>query len=352
MGNHWIVLINRSPRGPLTFEEVSTLLKDNVIKRTDLALQISLENKESKSDWKFLWQYSEFDLRDKNDSAESSPKNKTLEYNRRSPSNENKLKAEISAILPDEIAMINPEDLVISNQRNRIREGSSPLILGDEGIREDIPSAPKAEGSGWRYLGLGSFMMLLAVFYWKGSGYREPSEVETSSLSERSISKDSTVIPAKTNPSVGKESSLSLNDSTKKQSLELNRVKPPGRNEISLEDYQKLKEERAGKERLEEEDQRRENEEAAMVAKEEEEQEETVVANSEREDNEEVTELPLKKSKKTKRSSRVSRSQKRKLAEESEEGSDRERATDRERSTDSLEKENDSKDNNEERNEP
>ncbi len=195
-------------------------------------------------------------------------------------------------------------------------------------------------------------MMLLAVFYWKGSGYREPSEVETSSLSERSISKDSTVIPAKTNPSVGKESSLSLNDSTKKQSLELNRVKPPGRNEISLEDYQKLKEERAGKERLEEEDQRRENEEAAMVAKEEEEQEETVVANSEREDNEEVTELPLKKSKKTKRSSRVSRSQKRKLAEESEEGFDRERATDREGSTDSLEKENDSKDNNEERNEP
>ena len=346
MGNHWIVLINRSPRGPLTFEEVSTLLKDNVIKRTDLALQISLENKEGKSDWKFLWQYSEFDLRNKNDSAESSPKNKTLEYNRRSPSNENKLKAEISAILPDEIAMINPEDLVISNQRNRIREGSSPLILGDEGIREDIPSASKAEGSGWRYLGLGSFMMLLAVFYWKGSGYREPSEVETSSLSERSISKDSTVIPAKTNPSVGKESALSLNDSTKTQSLELNRVKPPGRNEISLEDYQKLKEERAGKERLEEEDQRRENEEAAMVAKEEEQQEETVVANSEREDNEEVTELPLKKSKKTKRSSRVSRSQKRKLAEESEEGSDRER------STDSLEKENDSKDNNEERNEP
>ena len=352
MGNHWIVLINRSPRGPLTFEEVSTLLKDNVIKRTDLALQISLENKEGKSDWKFLWQYSEFDLRNKNDSAESSPKNKTLEYNRRSPANENKLKTEISAILPDEIAMINPEDLVISNQRNRIREGSSPLILGDEGIREDIPSAPKAEGSGWRYLGLGSFMMLLAVFYWKGSGYREPSEVETSSLSERSISKDSTVIPTKTNPSVGKESALSLNDSTKTQSLELNRVKPPGRNEISLEDYQKLKEERAGKERLEEEDQRRENEEAAMVAKEEEQQEETVVANSEREDNEEVTELPLKKSKKTKRSSRVSRGQKRKLAEESEEGFDRERATDIERSTDSLEKENDSKENYEERNEP
>ncbi|MSP19266.1 MAG: hypothetical protein EXR74_06820 [Bdellovibrionales bacterium] len=348
MGNHWIVLINKSPRGPLTFEEVSILLKDNVIKRTDLALQISLENKETKSDWKFLWQYSEFDLRAKNDSAESSAENKTLKNNRRTPLNENKIKTEISAVLPDEIAMINPEDLVISNQRNRIRQGSSPLILDDEGIREDIQSPPKGEGSRWRYLGLGSFM-LLAVFYWKGSGYREPIEVETSSLPERSISKDSTVITAQINPAIGKASSLSLTDSTfKAQPPALSQVKPPGRNEISLEDYQKLKEERAGKERLEEEDQRRENEEAAMLAQEEQEQEqdqEAMVGNSEREDTEEVTELPLMKSK-TKKFSKRRKNQKRKLAEKSEEGSDRER------STDSLEKENDSKYNNEERNEP
>lgn len=48
MGKHWIVLVNKAPKGPLSLEEVKSLLAEKIINRTDLALEVIEDSAEKK----------------------------------------------------------------------------------------------------------------------------------------------------------------------------------------------------------------------------------------------------------------------------------------------------------------
>lgn len=61
-GRSWIVLINKTPRGPLNAEEINTLLSQQILRRNDIAYLVS-QTKGVRSEWKLLWQYPEFDRR-------------------------------------------------------------------------------------------------------------------------------------------------------------------------------------------------------------------------------------------------------------------------------------------------
>jgi hypothetical protein len=59
----WIVLIDKTPRGPLEQSEIELLIQQGVIRRNDFAILVS--NLEEKASWKFLWQFPQFDRRKK-----------------------------------------------------------------------------------------------------------------------------------------------------------------------------------------------------------------------------------------------------------------------------------------------
>ena len=62
--NRWIVLLNISPKGPLTEEEIRTLLEQGVLRRNDLAYLLAADaGTKTPTEWKLLWQFPEFDRR-------------------------------------------------------------------------------------------------------------------------------------------------------------------------------------------------------------------------------------------------------------------------------------------------
>jgi hypothetical protein len=98
----WIVLIGKSPKGPLNEEEIRDLLAQKVIRTNDIAYQLP-ESTELKAptEWKLLWQYPEFDRR--KESPSNSPQ---AERRKKEPS--------LAALteLPAELLNISPEDLL------------------------------------------------------------------------------------------------------------------------------------------------------------------------------------------------------------------------------------------------
>jgi hypothetical protein len=266
MGKHWIVLVNKSPRGPLTFEEVSALLNEKIIKRTDLALVISTENSEEKADWKFLWQYPEFDLRLKRTEDNPPP----LKLEQRQPQNSVQIKAQISESLPDEIAMISPEDLIVSVKKGRAK-GPVPLSFSDKEEEEDSLSYSGAQpgNAKWGYAVLGLFILIVGG--WVKSTFFETPEVEVTKNSSNIVR-----TPAKTDVAVAipkakpneksKGGVQTRTHQPEKPTESAQSATPPKKNEISLEEYQKMKEANAAKERAQEDEQQRLNEEAENLA--------------------------------------------------------------------------------------
>ncbi|MFM8314812.1 MAG: hypothetical protein ACKOA8_11050, partial [Deltaproteobacteria bacterium] len=151
MGKHWIVLVNKAPKGPLSLEEVKSLLAEKIINRTDLALEVIEDSAEKKTEWKFLWQYPEFDLRLQNAQANPSKTNSTpTPENRRNSLSEEQLKSKVSQALPEEFALINPEDLVLTQKKNKFREPKTlELSSNDDGV-DSLPYTPIRQG-GFRW---------------------------------------------------------------------------------------------------------------------------------------------------------------------------------------------------------
>ncbi len=315
MGKHWIVLVNKSPRGPLTFEEVSTLLSEKILSRTDLALKVTENSEEEKSEWKFLWQYPEFDLREKS-SNPGSDISKGIEEKRASLDSK-EVKAKAIESLPDAIAMINPEDLIISGKKNKLKTINSFFTESTQDGVDILPyTSPNSRKGGWGYAVLVSLLVVGGI-YVKGllgrfgdvvspirteEGIRDPARV-TSPVTKPDFKIN--------NPPLAKPNS-NLNPApvlTGKQTPRL-----PDKSEISLEEYEKLKTERAEKDRLEEEDRRREREESEKIADSNGEGDEEEVAEGDSSDAE--IELPLKRVKKKK--GKLGKAKKRMLAEDME----------------------------------
>jgi hypothetical protein len=268
MGKHWIVLVNKSPRGPLTFEEVSALLNEKLISRTDLALAVSLEKSEEKSDWKFLWQYPEFDLRAQR--AVNNPPPLDIKTEQRKAQNEAEIKAKISSSLPEEFAMISPEDLIVSIKKVRPK-GTTPLMVKDKEEEDDsLPYSNAQPGNAkWGYAVLG--LLILMVGGWIKSAFFEPSEIQSTKISTNIVRTPAkadvaVTVPKAKNVDKSKSGVVTRPNQLDKPKEVSQSATLPKRNEISIEEYQKMKEANAAKERAQEDEQQRLNEEAENLA--------------------------------------------------------------------------------------
>lgn len=301
MGKRWIVLVNRSPRGPLTFEEVSTLLSENVLKRTDLALQVS-ENNQEKSEWKFLWQYPEFDARNTTASSET-----PQSQERRTPVSSTKVQTKVAELLPDEIAMINPEDLIVSSKKGKGKSIQSFLMPeGSDGVDELPYNSNQSSRSGFRWShGFVAVTVVLMGFFIKGMVRRfnevtAPIEVESSSRQVARVPAARVIErPVKTPPSSGDSKAKVSPPVAPASSPEPSENTPSkARNEITLEEYERMKSDRAEQERIEEEDRRREEEAEEQLAERKSED-----SDRDNETNDEETDRPRKRLSKRKEKS-------------------------------------------------
>lgn len=113
----WIVLINRAPKGPLVEEEVRALIDEGIIRRNDLACIVP-PDKAQKSEWKFLWQFREFDRRIENVVAANVATSSEVipgeaAEDRRAPVHNEVLSFKAKTLLPEDIASIKTEDLLL-----------------------------------------------------------------------------------------------------------------------------------------------------------------------------------------------------------------------------------------------
>ncbi|MFM8270470.1 MAG: hypothetical protein ACKN9V_09810, partial [Pseudomonadota bacterium] len=61
--SQWVILINKSPRGPFVETEIKELLQKGTLRHNDLAFLVPETPGQEKAQWKFLWQFVEFDSR-------------------------------------------------------------------------------------------------------------------------------------------------------------------------------------------------------------------------------------------------------------------------------------------------
>lgn len=105
----WIILINKSPRGPFIETEIRDLLKQGIVRHNDLAFLVTERPEEGHAQWKFMWQFPEFDSRagEKN----NPPPAAVLE--KRTPKTESQIKAQVDENVPVDLKAITIDDLIL-----------------------------------------------------------------------------------------------------------------------------------------------------------------------------------------------------------------------------------------------
>jgi hypothetical protein len=305
MGKVWIVFINKSPRGPLTIEEVNSLLSEKILKRTDLALKLNPELPDEKNHWKFLWQFEEFDQRVNKETipeAKNNPPERAED--RRVSLSQNEITRQISKELPDEIAMINPEDLVLKSKKAKERGLGSLLEPELEKDIDTLPYESKNSNSLFPRVALVAAVLVALGGYLKQRGSSPVVSQEVNQIAKASSISVETLTPPSP-PKLKPSQPVEVKRSVSQEKLQEEAPQLPKRNEISLEEYRKLKDERDEKDREEEQERERIKEAEKRLSKEEDDSRE--IAEDEGAAEESSLELPLKKLKKAKMKKRSKR---------------------------------------------
>lgn len=166
----WIVLINKTPRGPLTEDEVKALLQQRLIRTNDLAYLY--ESASAKASWKFLWQFPEFDRR----LNETPPPKAVLEKRTATPGEE-ALPQAISEKVPEEFLDITPEELVLKAGGSRVINLSTPSLedAAEEASEESSTSSFNRRPAA---LAFGTLAISLIVYFYSGQSARNPASDE------------------------------------------------------------------------------------------------------------------------------------------------------------------------------
>lgn len=160
----WIVLINKSPRGPLTEAEVRALLAQGMIRHNDVAYQVTVEAPTQHSEWKLLWQFEEFNRR----SPESHPKKKAVptDEEKRAKIPEKQLVKQALDELPEDLLDIAPEDLLP-------RSRSLHAVLDENHLNDRIEKENKASARmpsvsipGWAYGAVALVLISFGALHW------------------------------------------------------------------------------------------------------------------------------------------------------------------------------------------
>ncbi len=155
----WILLVQKSPKGPFTFPEVNALLEKGIIRRNDLALKMELkepgpDGKKVGGNWKILWQYAEFDRRQEEPKKievaanEMSSLYPAREGERRRAADDSVRAEQISELLPEELSDIHPEDLIGKTSRemhHNENATAAEISFNSDSVRptEDERQVPK-----------------------------------------------------------------------------------------------------------------------------------------------------------------------------------------------------------------
>jgi hypothetical protein len=162
--NRWVVLLNRSPKGPLTEEEVKTLLSQGMLRQNDIAYQVAAEGEDKgKSEWKLLWQFPEFNRRQPEPNKPKPPVNRSIS-DRRQKTPPEEIKKKALAELPPDLMEITPEDLLPRSTHVSFKpEPENIAPTDDVALLEDKPEvAPQRFDVRWFYA-TGAIALLVAV---------------------------------------------------------------------------------------------------------------------------------------------------------------------------------------------
>lgn len=107
----WIVLIDKTPRGPLEKEEIDLLIQQGVIRRNDLAILVDRPGE--KASWNFLWTFPEFDRRKRDTQA---PVPVELPPDQPDRRHSEPVKPIIESEVPSEVIDIKIEDLLLKSR--------------------------------------------------------------------------------------------------------------------------------------------------------------------------------------------------------------------------------------------
>jgi hypothetical protein len=167
----WIVIIDRSPRGPLSEEEVKTLLTENIVRMNSIACFAPETGGEEKTEWKFLWQFPEFERR----KPLTEEQLKTAPYNKRKPINpvlamsalESKVREIDPETVPDELKNVSMSDLVPTTKKAQRPMGTeadfqeAKIASGRSGPDIQIATKVWFAAAGILFIGGGLFLKTL-----------------------------------------------------------------------------------------------------------------------------------------------------------------------------------------------
>lgn len=179
--NHWVVLIQKAPRGPLKTEEVLALLEQGVLTYTDLAYLIPCkdgsDDVKQASGWKLLWQFTEFDRRGR------LPKKKdwaAIEEARKAAT-EQSVREILVEKLPEGMLEIDPEQLVLHASKSPMNFDLSENAPTEKNQVQFKEGHKKAMTIGAGALGLGLLVWAMPADFGNGTVEKtaHPSRVET-----------------------------------------------------------------------------------------------------------------------------------------------------------------------------
>jgi hypothetical protein len=168
----WIILVNKSPRGPLTETEVRALLAQGVVRHNDLAYRVDAEDPKEKSDWKLLWQFEEFDRRapdpfNKKKVEKTEPTAAKPVEERRVKLTDEELRQQGLEQLPADLMDIAPEELI---PRSRAMSAAAEEARWAE-MTEEAQASSARRGGGfevpaWLYGLITAVLLSFGFFRW------------------------------------------------------------------------------------------------------------------------------------------------------------------------------------------
>ncbi|MBI3294476.1 MAG: hypothetical protein HYZ71_07065 [Deltaproteobacteria bacterium] len=148
----WIVLIQKTPKGPFTTAEVESLIAQGLIRRNDVAFQTMEGEPKAHTGWKFIWQFPDFERRTPKATPQTPKPHEPQQDRRTTP------RAPSTDEIPAEIAAIRPDDLVVTGKAKISRHLPVPEGQGDPKVGEG-----RRFPLGWVVSGVG---MAGLIFAW------------------------------------------------------------------------------------------------------------------------------------------------------------------------------------------
>ncbi|MBI4404630.1 MAG: hypothetical protein HY537_10735 [Deltaproteobacteria bacterium] len=211
----WIVLIQRTPKGPFSLRDIELLLSKKIITRSDYAYKVPPKGAKSSAGWKILGQFEEFDRRGPNKPASE---NVPVPERRQIGPNDNEPKANL---VPEELSGISPEELVLRSRKEMPAADSVSDHADNKTEKLDEPASAGGKRKIW-LLGFGIAALLSYVLFKPQA--REPKQTVNRVISSQ---------PADNKPKVRMQLPLEGTQPRKSAAFTPQAVVPPPREEHS-----------------------------------------------------------------------------------------------------------------------